>query len=209
MITRSMTKRSLDLFCGTKSFSKIADEIGYETYTLDILERFNPTYCCDLMEWDYKSLPIGYFDIIWASPNCKDYSSLNFLSKKVKDLTESDNLVKKVLEIIEYFKPKYWYIENPQTGILKGREFMVDLPYNDIDYCKYGFDYRKRTRVWNNNPNWTGRVLCKKDNYCSNKEENGKHENFRWITRGPGSTSRWERRIAIPAGLMKEIIEAD
>ena len=41
--------RTLDLFCGTKSFSKIAKEEGYETHTLDILEQFNPSYRCNLM----------------------------------------------------------------------------------------------------------------------------------------------------------------
>ena len=199
--------KSLDLFCGTKSFSKVAVEEGYEITTLDILPKFNPTICCNLMDWDYKEYKVGYFDIIWASPNCKDYSSLNFLSGKVKDLTESNNLIKRVLEIIDYFKPKYWFIENPQTGKLKEQEFMIDLPYNDIDYCKYGFDYRKRTRVWNNSP-WTGKILCKKNHYCDNKKREGKHINFRWITRGTGVTSRWEQRIMIPKDLMIEIIKS-
>tara|TARA_R110002167_G_scaffold353759_1_gene567195 strand:- start:42 stop:653 length:612 start_codon:yes stop_codon:yes gene_type:complete len=197
---------TLDLFCGTKSFSKVAEKHGYKTYTLDILEKFDPTYCCDLMQWDYKQLPPNYFHIIWASPNCKDYSSMNFLSGKEKDLTESNNLIKKTLEIIEYFNPKYWYLENPQTGKLKYQEFMEYLPYNDIDYCKYGFEYRKRTRVWNNNNNWNGKILCKKDNYCTHRKENGKHINFRWITRGSGVCSKWEQRIMIPKDLMEEII---
>jgi hypothetical protein len=85
---------------------------------------------------------------------------------------------------------------------------MIDLPYNDIDYCKYGFDYRKRTRVWNNNLNWTGRRLCKKNSYCANKKRDGKHINFRWITRGSGITSKWEQRIMIPKELMIEIIKS-
>lgn len=200
--------RTLDLFCGTKSFSKIADAKGYETYTLDILEKFNPTYCVNLMDWDYKQLPKGYFDIIWASPNCKDYSCLNFLRKNLnKDLTESNNLIKKTLEIIEYFEPKYWFLENPQTGKLKHQEFMKDLPFNDVDYCKYGFDYRKRTRIWNNLDNWKGKVLCKKNHYCD-KRIDGKHQNFRWITRGSGTCSRWERRISIPKELIEEILQA-
>tara|TARA_R110000796_G_scaffold27983_3_gene76991 strand:+ start:356 stop:967 length:612 start_codon:yes stop_codon:yes gene_type:complete len=198
--------RTLDLFCGTKSFTKIAEKHGHTTTTLDILPKFNPTYCCDIMEWNYKELPVGYFDIIWASPNCKDYSSLNFLSKKIKDLTISNNLVKKVIEIIEYFDPKYWYIENPQSGSLKEQEFMEYIPYNDIDYCKYGYKYRKRTRIWNNNEDWTGKILCKKNSYCENKKAEGKHINFRWITRGSGTTSRWEERISIPKLLMEEIL---
>ena len=200
--------KTLDLFCGTKSFSKIADKYGYETHTLDILDKFNPTYLTDIMEWDYKQFPPGYFYIIWASPNCKDYSALNFLSKKIKDLTESNNLILRVLEIIEYYNPKYWYMENPQTGKLKDQEFMVGLPFNDIDYCKYGYDYRKRTRIWNNNENWNGKILCKKDNYCSHRKENTKHINFRWITRGPGAGTKWEQRISIPPALMEEIIIA-
>ena len=198
---------SLDLFCGTKSFSKIAEKQGYKTYTLDILEQFKPTYCCDLMDWDYKQFPPGYFKIIWASPNCKDYSSLNFLSGKVKDLTESNNLIKKTLEIIEYFNPTYWYLENPQCGSLKQQEFMEYLPYNDVDYCKYGFLYRKRTRIWNNNENWNGKMLCKKGNICLNKKD-GRHESFRWITRTGNNeeNTRWEQRISIPKELIEEII---
>ena len=54
-------------------------------------------------------------------------------------------------------------MENPQTGLLKNQPFMADLPYNDLDYCKYEMPYRKRTRIWNNIQNWTPRPLCKKD----------------------------------------------
>mgnify|MGYP003672741661 FL=1 len=195
--------KALDLFCGTKSFTKIAEKMGYKTTTLDILETFNPTICIDIMEWDYKKYPTGSFDIIWASPNCKDYSCLNFLNSKVKDLTPSNNLIIRVLEIIDYFKPNYWFLENPQTGKLKEQEFMKDLPYNDVDYCKYGFFHRKRTRIWNNTK-WTGKLLCKKDNYCNNRID-GKHTNFRAIKNSNKGT-RWENRISIPPDLILEIL---
>jgi len=81
---RRQTMNTLDLFCGTKSFSKEAKKKGYNTITLDILEKFNPTHLTDILEWDYKQYPQHYFHIIWASPNCKDYSKMNFLSKKKK-----------------------------------------------------------------------------------------------------------------------------
>ena len=49
---------------------------------------------------------------------------------------------------------------------------MQNLCYFDIDYCKYGFNYRKRTRLWSNLKNWTPRPLCKRD--CG-KVVNNKH----------------------------------
>ena len=40
---------------------------------------------------------------------------------------------------------------------------MFVLPYVDIDYCKYGMPYRKRTRLWNNVFQWIPKPLCFKD----------------------------------------------
>ena len=54
-------------------------------------------------------------------------------------------------------------IENPQTGLMKDQIEMWGIPYMDIDYCKYGVPYRKRTRLWNNVFNWIPRPLCKRD----------------------------------------------
>ena len=69
----------------------------------------------------------------------------------------------KTIEIIEYFNPRVWFIENPQTGLLKKKEFMVGKPFKDVDYCKYGMPYRKRTSLWNNLDKWTPQPLCKKN----------------------------------------------
>ena len=72
-------------------------------------------------------------------------------------------IVQRTLDILEYFEPTYWMIENPQSGLLKEQIQMYGLPYRDIDYCKYGMPYRKRTRIWNNVFTWTPRPLCVKD----------------------------------------------
>ena len=199
--------RCLDLFCGTKSFTKIALKHGHECDSLDIIAKFLPTFCVNIMDWDYKLLPKNHYDCIWASPNCKDYSTMNFLSAKTKDLKDSDLLVEKVIEIIEYFDPEYWYIENPQTGLLKTRPAVFCLPYVVIDYCKYGLDIRKRTAIWTNNNDWIPKPLCEKNNYCKHKKKDGLHKNMRWITRGGGS-SRWENRIFVPEKLIIEIVKS-
>ena len=53
-------------------------------------------------------------------------------------------------EIINYFENIYYFIENPQTSLLKNQSFMKDFKYIDGDYCMYGTPYRKRTRIWTN-----------------------------------------------------------
>ena len=59
-------------------------------------------------------------------------------------------MVDKVFEIIDYFNPQYYIIENPKNGKMK--EYINDLiPYYDIDYCRYSdWGYKKTTRFWTN-----------------------------------------------------------
>ena len=66
-----------------------------------------------------------------------------------RNLQGADKIVQKVLEIIRYFQPDHWRIENPRTGLLKNRTFMQGLPFVDVDYCQYSmWGYRKPTRFW-------------------------------------------------------------
>ena len=111
----------------------------------------------DIMDWDYRTYPPGSFDVIWSSPPCTEYSRAKTIG--VRKLDEANGIVKRTLEIIDYFNPTYWIMENPQTGLLKSQPFIAELPYNDLDYCKYGMPYRKRTRLWNNIEAWTPRPL--------------------------------------------------
>jgi hypothetical protein len=78
----------------------------------------------------------------------------------VRKIEEANKIVLKTLEIIDYFKPRVWFIENPQTGLFKKQPFMKDLHYVDVDYCKYGMPYRKRRRLWNSLIIWQPRPLC-------------------------------------------------
>jgi hypothetical protein len=66
--------RILILFKGTGSVDALFERLGWEVVSLDILKKFNPTHQCDIMDFVYTQYPRGYFDIIWASPECKVYS---------------------------------------------------------------------------------------------------------------------------------------
>lgn len=163
----------LELFKGTGSVGEYFISHGHTVISLDILKKFKPTHCIDILEWDYKIYPVGHFDIIWASPECKVYSSLQqmhigrkWTSKEHLNETrlEHSKYVKKVLEIIDYFKPKYWYIENPYYSAMRLLDCMKDLISYRFDYCRFGFPYNKPTRIWTNRTDLEDVKCC-----CVNK----------------------------------------
>ena len=52
----------LELFKGSGSITEYYKDTDNEVISLDILEKYSPTICCDIMDWDYKIYPTGYFD---------------------------------------------------------------------------------------------------------------------------------------------------
>ena len=173
----------LELFSGTGSVKKCCDKLGWDCVSVDIESKYNPTHCISIMDFDYKKY--NNFDIIWGSPPCVEYSNLKscWLGKKLKDgsiytkevqeklMKDADLLVSKTFEIINYFQPYLWFVENPQTSRLKDRKIMKDIPYYDFDYCMYSdWGYRKRTRVWTNKKDFEP-LTCDNSGSCGNMLE--------------------------------------
>lgn len=142
--------RILELFCGTKSFSKEAEKRGHKVFTVDFDKKFNPDLCIDILDLDISMIPKEFRrpDVFWASPPCTEYSKAKSQGKR--NLEYADSVVKKTLELRNKIKAKIWIIENPQTGLLKDRGLMDGLLFIDVSYCKYGYPYRKQTRFWTN-----------------------------------------------------------
>ena len=198
----------LELFSGTGSVGDVARELGWNVVSLD--RDLPATYRTDVLEWDYTQLSPDSFDFIWASPPCTEYSRAKTVG--VRKLEESDQVVRRTWDIIDYFNPPLGHVvENPQTGLLKDREVMQGKPYTDIDYCKYGMPYRKRTRLWNNlQGRWEGRPLCKRD--CGNIREGTTRHN-EVAQRSPKKEDReWQtphtqkQLYRVPGELVKEIL---
>jgi len=151
--------RIWDICCGTGSVSRVWREAGHQTLTLDIDPKCEPDICTDLMTWEYTYFGLEPPDVIWCSPPCTHYSIARTRAKTPRDLKGSDKIVQRCLDIIAYWRPRYWFIENPQTGLLKTREVIRGLPFVDVDYCAFGAPYRKRTRLWTN-CTWTPSKQC-------------------------------------------------
>ena len=56
----------LELFSGTGSVGKVAEQMGMTVISLD--RDMEADLQCDIMDWDYRELPRHMFDIVWANP---------------------------------------------------------------------------------------------------------------------------------------------
>jgi len=166
-----MTKRLLELFCGTKSVGSIFEAAGYEVVSLDYNKKFNATHSCDILTWDYTQYPPDYFDVIWGSPDCTTFSIATGGKYRTKEsiygkgnehqerATLGNNMILRVIEILKYFQCKAWFMENPR-GLLQYfpplLEFMKEIQGHKmlVYYGNYGWGFPKPTNIWSNLPLW-------------------------------------------------------
>jgi site-specific DNA-cytosine methylase len=107
--------RILDLFSGTGSVKKAAAlDSAFECLSLDISDRFSrPDILADIHDWNYKEFDKDRFDIIAASVPCQMYSCARTKAATPRDIPAANRNVQHVLDIIDYFKPAVFWIENP------------------------------------------------------------------------------------------------
>ena len=231
--------RLLELFSGTHSVGKIATKKGYEVYSLDRdMGPRNDDYTStnhfreDILTWNYKQFTEGYFDIITASPVCLFWSVLRntWIGRRSKSINPDGTIVikadiqrdiellgkpmvDKIFEILEYFSPKYWWIENPKTSKMKDyiSERWSDYNYfYDVDYCMYSdWGYKKGTRFWTNITNFVPKTC---DQKCGNMLNNSKRHKKsvdgggnRDNNNGMGSVKL--ERYRIPPKLIEDLLD--
>ena len=202
--------RLLELFSGTGSMGRAFRDLGWDVVSLDITPGRH-TIRADILDWDYTVFPRRHFDCIHASPPCTQYSIARTCAKTPRNLEYADSLVQRTLDIMDYFQPKTFMIENPYTGMLRKRPCMQHMePYlRRVTYCRYGAPYKKETAIWCNlGEFWQPRPLCTRANPCPQVID------F-WHPRSAQARDRFSQKrftkeelYVIPAALCDELAEA-
>ena len=160
--------KTLELFAGSRSFSKVAQKLGHQTYTTDNQDFEQIDQVCDIFNFDIDKMleDYGHPDIIWASPPCTAFSVASIGHHWNQDHTPKTEkavlgveIVQRTKEIIEKLNPKYYFVENPR-GKLRKLPVVDSFPYRKtITYCSYGDMRMKPTDIWSNT-DFTTRPMC-------------------------------------------------
>ena len=201
--------KTIELFSGTKSFSKVMADHGHETYTIDNDFKLNPHHVIDLLlpySWSEFENKV---DILWASPPCQGFSvaaighnwsgGIRGYVPKSDSARLSIALAKRTLEIVEEIKPQWWFIENPR-GLMRKMPFMEGLIRHTVTYCQYGDTRMKPTDIWTNATWWKPRPMCKNGDRCHEAAPRGSKTGTQGID---GAKDRGR----IPSALFEEILE--
>ena len=199
----------LELFAGSRSIGNVAEQLGMNVYSSDIEQFGGINYVVDILEFDVNNVPFKP-DIIWASPPCTGFSvaaiGRNWIKTDGDAIPKSDTarlgieLVKKTIEIIDYFNPNYFFIENPR-GMLRKLQIMQRFMRYSVTYCQYGDTRMKPTDIWTNSQNWVPRPACKNGDSCHVSAPRGSR------TGTQGLANAYERS-KIPKQLCEEILKS-
>ena len=199
----------LELFAGSRSVGKIAEELGMEVFSSDLIEFEGIHYPISILDFDVTKVPFQP-DVIWASPPCTGFSvaaighhwagGKGAYIPKTETAKLGIELVKKTLEIINHFQPTYWFMENPR-GVLRKLDVVKELKRNSVTYCQYGDERMKPTDIWTNSDVWTPKPMCKNGDPCHVAAPRGSR------TGTQGRANAYERS-KIPEELCREILKS-
>jgi hypothetical protein len=204
--------KTLELFSGTKSFSKIAKELGHSTLTIDNDIKLEPDILIDILKVNSTADYLQDVDILWASPPCQGFSVAVIGRNWNRDYTPKTDsarlameLVIKTIDIIKKTKPLYWFIENPR-GMLRKMPFMDEFlkeqggVRHTVTYCQYGDNRQKPTDIWTNYLEWKPKPPCKRGQPCHVSAPRGSRTGTQGIK---GARDRGR----IPPNLFKELFK--
>jgi hypothetical protein len=201
--------RLLELFSGTGSVGEVFRAAGWETVSVDNAPTGPCDVIADILTLDPVAIDAQYgpFDVVWASPPCTEYSAARTTAKLPRDFAKADRLVAKALEFIRVLRPRFWFIENPFTGLLKGRPIMAEMPFVTVDYCRYGMRYKRRTAIWTNSTRLEG-LLCRPGSRCDAWDGACHPSRAQRAGKGPGDRHGLRELYRLPRALVEDVVAA-
>jgi hypothetical protein len=202
--------QTVELFSGTRSFSKVAEQRGYKTFCIEMNKSQDADLHKNILDVTIKDLP-KKVDIVWASPPCTTFSVATsehgYVNGVPTTLKAALGLayVLKTLELISELKKRneklIWFIENPM-GYLRTFQMMKRLHKQTVWYCQCGDFRAKPTDIWNNLFTWIGKK-CSNDNMACNHERSPRGSKVSGTQKLKGNTER----SVIPAKLFHELFD--
>lgn len=158
-------KQSIELFSGSGTISRILEQNGFETFTVDFNSKLKPDLCIDICDLVCDQLPAPV-KFMWASPDCSKFSrsaaQANWIkstkSYRIYDYQpatpaaqKSIDLLTRTVELIKELNPAVWFLENP-VGRIPHMSPLKSIGHYRycVNYAEWGFPYGKETYLFTN-----------------------------------------------------------
>jgi len=216
--------KTIELFSGTCSFSKVAKSKGHSIFCIDKFEGLGQLHLkTDLETWNPQS-EFNNYDFIWASPPCTTFSVASLghhwtggktaYIPKTEKCKQGLRILENTIKIIAQTKTKYWVIENPR-GVMRKvinalfeKYDLTNITHNTITYCSYGDTRMKPTDLWCNF-DWNTKPICKNYKYDLEGQIIHKHCHHESARRGAKTGTQGlkgnKERSVIPPKLFEEL----
>lgn len=106
----------------------------------------------DVFDWNYRIIPPELVAGILAAPPCTDFTVSGAQYWKQKDkrgqTRESLRLVKRTIEIVKFFNPDFWALENPVGRLNKLLPELEQFGPWYFEPYWYGDSWSKKTGLW-------------------------------------------------------------